>query len=120
MPAWFSDTVKVDVGKLGRKYVITDYGVGNDSTVVQTAAIQGVIDRAFKDGGGVIVVPKGTFLTGSLFFRQGTHLHVADGARLKGSDAITHYEIVKTRLEGQTLNYFAALVNADEIGRAHV
>lgn len=115
VPAWFSDTVKVDVGKLGRKYVITDYGVGNDSTVVQTAAIQGVIDRAFKDGGGVIVVPKGTFLTGSLFFRQGTHLHVADGARLKGSDAITHYEIVKTRLEGQTLNYFAALVNADGV-----
>lgn len=111
--AWFSDTAKVDVRSLGRQYVITDYGVGTDSTMVQTEAIQKVIDRAAGDGGGVVVVPRGTFLTGSLFFRPGTHLHVAEGARLKGSDAITHYKIVKTRLEGQTLNYFAALVNAE-------
>ena len=62
-----------------------------------------------------MVVPRGTFLTGSLFFRPGTHLHLQEGARLKGSDAITHYKIVKTRLEGQTLNYFAALINADGV-----
>ena len=33
IPAWFSDTTKVDVDKLGKKYVITDYGVKNDSNI---------------------------------------------------------------------------------------
>ena len=72
MDAWFKDTAKVDVASLGRQYVITDYGVKRDSAIVQTAAIQGVIDRAAREGGGVIVIPEGTFLTGALFFKQGS------------------------------------------------
>ena len=110
---WFNDTSRVDVDTLGEKYVLTDYGVKRDSALLQTEAIQSVIDLAAGRGGGVIVVPRGTFLTGSLFFRQGTHLHLRDGAVLKGVDAIKHYPLVRTRMEGQTLMYFAALVNAD-------
>lgn len=111
--SWFYQADNVDIEKLGPKYVITDYGVSaSDSTLIQTEAIQAVIDRAAADGGGVVVVPEGTFLSGSLFFKPGTHLSVAEGGKLKGSDAITHYEIIDTRLEGQTIKYFAALVNA--------
>lgn len=109
---WFNDTKAPELKKLGKQYDITKHGVGPDSTVVQTHAIQAVIDMAAANGGGVVVVPEGTYLTGSLFFKPGTHLHIMKGGKLKGSDAITHYEIIKTRLEGQTLDYFAALVNA--------
>ena len=63
MDAWFKDTAKVDVKQLGRQYVITNYGVKNDSTIVQTTAIQQLIDKVAADGGGVIVVPQGTLLT---------------------------------------------------------
>ena len=111
MDAWFRDTTKVDVAALGRRYVITDYGVRNDSSLVQTEAIQRVIDRAASEGGGVIVVPQGTFLSGGLFFRQGTHLHVV--GKLKGSDRIADFPILTTRIEGETCKYFCALVNAD-------
>ena len=113
MDAWFKDTTKVDMNALGRQYVITDYGVKNDSTLVQTTAIQAIIDRAAQEGGGVIVVPQGTFLTGALFFKQGTHLYVQ--GRLKGSDRIVDYPVVMTRIEGQTCKYFPALVNADGV-----
>lgn len=112
---WFADHSPVDVEKLGKKYLLTDHGVVTDSTVLQTEAIQRVIDLAASEGGGVIVVPEGTFLSGSLFFKPGTHLNVAEGGKLKGSDAITNYKILKTRLEGQTIDYFAALVNADGV-----
>ena len=111
MDGWFADTTKVDVASLGRQYIITDYGVGHDSTIVQTTAIQAVIDRAARDGGGVVVVPEGTFLTGALFFKQGTHLHVK--GRLKGSERIADFPVMMTRIEGETCKYFAALVNAD-------
>ncbi|MDE6089749.1 MAG: exopolygalacturonase [Duncaniella sp.] len=114
VPGWFNETKAPQIDKLGKKYVVTDYGVLRDSTVIQTRALQAVIDKAAADGGGVVVIPEGTFLSGSLFFKPGTHLHIVKGGKLKGSDAITNYEIVKTRLEGQTIDYFAALVNADK------
>lgn len=111
VPKWFNNdkTPRIE----GKHYVITDYGVKNDSTILQTNAIQAVIDKAAENGGGIIRIPAGTYLSGSLFFKPGTHLYLDKGAKLKGSDAITHYKIIPTRLEGQTINYFAALVNAD-------
>lgn len=112
IPEWFLDSSKVDPAKLGKHYVITDYGVVSDSMVLQTKAIQAVIDNASQNGGGVVVVPKGTYLSGALFFKPGTHLHVAEGGVLKGSDDISHYPIMPSRMEGQNLDYFPALVNA--------
>ncbi len=82
---------------------------------VQTKELQAVIDRCASEGGGVIVIPRGTFLSGSLFFKPGTHLLIEEGGELKGSDRIRDFKIVKTRMEGQTLDYFAALVNADGV-----
>lgn len=111
---WFNNAAVPATDALGASYVVTDYGVSAaDSTLIQTAAIQRVIDLASQNGGGVIVFPEGTFLCGSLFFRPGTHLHLQSGARIKGSDAISDYEIISTRLEGRTIQYFAALINAD-------
>ena len=108
---WFDNTEKVKVSSLGKKYVITDYGVKNDSTVLQTAEIQSVIDRCAEEGGGLVVVPEGTFLTGSLFFKQGTNLLVE--GRLKGSERIRDFRLLPSRMEGQSIKYFAALINAD-------
>ena len=92
---------------------MTDYGVLAGSTEVQTRQIQAVIDRCAQEGGGVVVVPTGTFKTGALFFKQGTHLHLSEGAVLLGSDRIIDFPILTTRIEGETCKYFAALVNAE-------
>ena len=113
MDAWFQDTTKVALGTLGRQYVLTDYGVVAGSPQVQTSQIQAVIDRCAQEGGGVVVVPTGTYVTGALFFRQGTHLYVGEGATLRGSDRIADYPILTTRIEGETCKYFCALINAD-------
>lgn len=112
---WFNDKAKINIDTLGQKYVITEHGVKNDSMLIQTSAIQRVIDMVADKGGGVVVVPSGTFVSGALFFRSGTHLHLEQGAVLKGSDRIKHFPIRKTRMEGQTLQYFSALINADSV-----
>jgi polygalacturonase len=112
IPAWFSDTSKINLQELGKQFVITENGVSTDSNVVQTANIQKVIDLAHAQGGGVIVVPKGTFLSGALFFKPKTHLYISEGAVLKGSDKIADYPMMPSRMEGQSLDYFPALVNA--------
>ena len=113
MDAWFRDTTKVELAALGRQYVLSDYGVVMGSNEVQTQKVQAVIDRCAKEGGGVVVVPQGTVMTGALFFKPGTHLHVREGGTLKGSDRIADYPIATTRIEGETCKYFVALVNAD-------
>jgi len=110
---WFKEVKPTDINKLGKKYILTANGVKNDSTILQTKELQAVIDLASKNGGGVVVVPKGTFLISSVFFKQGTHLHLENGAKLKGSDDINDFPVVTTRMEGQTVKYFPALINAD-------
>ena len=112
IPAWFSDSSKINLKDLGKQFVITEYGATNDSTVVQTAVIQKIIDQVYEKGGGVIVIPKGTFLIGALFFKPKTHLYISEGGTLKGSDKIADYPIMPSRMEGQNLDYFPALVNA--------
>ncbi|MDO1449294.1 glycosyl hydrolase family 28 protein [Rhodocytophaga aerolata] len=113
IPEWFRQHKPTDITKLGKHYRITDYYLSNDSTLIQTELIQSVIDKAHENGGGVVIIPKGTFLSGSLFFKQGTHLHLEEGGKLKGSDDISHFPLLMTRMEGQTVKYFAALMNAD-------
>jgi polygalacturonase len=113
IPDWFRQNKLTDITKLGKHYRITDYNLIGDSTIIQTKKIQAVIDKAYENGGGVVIIPRGTFLSGSLFFKKGTHLYLEEGAKLKGSDDISNFPLVMTRMEGQTLKYFAALVNAD-------
>lgn len=115
IPEWFRQNEKTDISKLGQKYVVTDHGVVNDSNIIQTKQLQAVIDKANAAGGGVVVIPQGTYLSGALFFKPGTHLYLEKGGMLKGSDDIKDFPIVMTRIEGQTLKYFAALVNADKV-----
>ena len=115
MDAWFADTAKVDLASLGRQYVVTDYGVVNDSTVLQTERLQRIIDQASRDGGGVVVIPRGTYLSAALFFKPGTHLWVEKGARLKAIDEIKYYPVLQTRIEGETRQYFSAFINADGV-----
>ena len=73
MSAWFKEVKPVDVSSLGKQYRLTDYNIFADGRV-HTAEIQALIDRAAQEGGGVIVVPQGIYMTGGLIFKQGTHL----------------------------------------------
>lgn len=114
IPGWFYDTGIPSLEDMGTQYVLTQYDILDDGKI-HTQEIQALIDTAHENGGGVIVVPAGTYMTGSLFFKQGVNLYVAEGGVLKGSDDISDYEVRMTRIEGETCPYFTALINADGI-----
>lgn len=98
-----------------QNFLITDYGANADSTTLNTIAIQKTIDAAFKKGGGTIVIPKGVYLSGALFFKKNTKLMLTEGAVLKGTDDILRYPLIPSRMEGKTLDYYAALINARKV-----
>lgn len=112
IPQSLTDTTKINSEKLGVQLTVTDFGAIGDGHTLNTESIQKTIDEAANKGGGVVIIPKGRFLTGALFFKPGTHLHVSEGGTLLGSDDITHFPIMPSRMEGRSIDYFPAVVNA--------
>ncbi len=111
--AWFLDATSPVLSDLGTVYWLDDYGIISSPYQVQTEAIQQLIDRAAADGGGVIVVPEGTYKSGALHFRQGVNLYLSRGAVLLGSEDIYDFPIQMTRIEGEWCKYFPALINVE-------
>lgn len=111
---WFYETNFPDTKKLGKEYILTDYNIFDDGTV-HTQEIQSLINEIDKNGGGILVVPAGTYITGAIHLKQGVHLCIKRGGTLKGSDDIADYPICETRMEGETCLYFPALINADNV-----
>ena len=71
VPEWFLSAEVPVPESLGKIYNLRDLGVESNPNLVQTAAIQAVIDKAAAEGGGVVVIPEGIYKSGALFFKQG-------------------------------------------------
>lgn len=92
-------------------YIITDYGIKDDGNIY-TEEFQKLINSVYDNGGGYIIIPDGTYMTGALFFKPGVNLYIEKNGILKGSQDITDYPVIKTRIEGESCLYYAALINA--------
>lgn len=86
-----------------------------DDSVNNAAAINAAIDECAWKGGGEVVVPKGTFTTGSVYLKSNVHLRLEKGATLRGSARISDYSPLVTSRDlsryesGQgTVNYNSA------------
>lgn len=72
-------------------YNIKDFGAVADGVKVNTPAIQSAIDECHKNGGGRVLVPSGTFVTGTIYLKSNVELHLEMGAVLKASGNFTDY-----------------------------
>jgi hypothetical protein len=81
-----------DSADLGtRGYNIRDFGAKGDGKTNDTAAVQAAIDAGAKDQGGMVVVPAGAFLIGTIELKSNVTLHVAAAGKLLGSQDGAHY-----------------------------
>ncbi|MDO5582127.1 MAG: glycosyl hydrolase family 28 protein [Planctomycetia bacterium] len=62
-----------------------EYGAVGDGKTLNTKAIQQALDACEKNGGGTVIIPPGRFVSGTLFLKNNTDLHLAPGAVLKAS-----------------------------------
>lgn len=72
-------------------YDVRDYGAGTDGKMLCTQAIQKAIDECSKAGGGIVYLPPGTFLSGTIYFKSGVTLKLAAGCTLLGSAELKDY-----------------------------
>ena len=70
---------------------VRKFGAKGDGRTVETVAIQTAINRCRDAGGGTIIVPPGSYLTGTLRLFSNVHLIVQPGAVLKGSKELSDY-----------------------------
>jgi polygalacturonase len=70
---------------------IVEYGAVAGGGELSTAAIQRAIDACAESGGGRVLVPPGTFLTGGVVLKSRVNLHLSEGAVLLGSPKMRDY-----------------------------
>jgi len=64
---------------------IRDFGAVGDGVKLNTTEIQAAIDAAHAAQGGIVLVPSGTFLCGTIELKSNVTFHLATSARLLGS-----------------------------------
>jgi polygalacturonase len=83
-----------------RNFSVTSYGAKGDGSSDNTSAFQKAIAACHAAGGGHVVVPSGTFVTGAIRLLSNVDLHLNSGAVIKFSSNASKYPTVLTRYEG--------------------
>jgi len=79
---------------------IVQYGAKNLVGVLNTGAIQQAIHQANEQGGGVVLIPAGFWISGPIKILSNVNLHLAQGAVLQFSNNPKDYPLVRTNWEG--------------------
>lgn len=98
-----------------RSYTITDFGAVAHTSKINTVAIQKAIDACAANGGGTVVIPVGTFVSGSIFLKAKVSLKIEKGGVLKSSLNPMDYPQIATRWEGEEKQWTACLLNAIDL-----
>jgi hypothetical protein len=75
---------------------VLDHGAVADGSRLATTAIQAAIDAVAAAGGGTVIVPPGTYRTGTIHLRSRLHLVLEPGALLVGSGDLADYPTAGT------------------------
>ena len=70
---------------------VSDYGAVGDGAHLDTAAIQEAIEACHASGGGVVNLPPGNYLSGTIVLKSRVTLRLSPGAVLWGSKDIRDY-----------------------------
>jgi hypothetical protein len=79
---------------------IESFGAKGDGIQLNTTAIQQAIDKCSQDGGGVVYINKGIFLSGSIFLKDNVTLHLGANAVLLGSQRAEDYKTIGNFVDG--------------------
>ncbi len=85
-------------------WLINDFGAVADGKTINTKSIQAAVDACAKAGGGRVVVPGGTFISGPIFLKNNIEFHLEAGAVLKGDPDPRAYGPVDMHVHGFHIN----------------
>lgn len=109
----------ISIRKSDREYNVKHYGVKGNGEV-ETAALQQVIHTAARQGGGIVVIPAGKYISGALFFPRGIDLRIEKDAELISTANPDDFPVIPTRFEGVERFWRCAFLNFDSSEHVNV
>lgn len=98
-----------------RDYNLLDYGKRSETPgFLYTEMINSLIDRCSKEGGGRVIIPAGSWLTGPITLKSNVNLHLEAGATLLFTSDLKEYPLVLTRWEGVDCYNYQPMIYAYE------
>lgn len=79
---------------------VKKFGAVADGNFLNTKAINDAITTLNKQGGGVVLIPPGLWLTGPIVIKSNINLHLAAGATLLFTGDKNEYPLIKGNWEG--------------------
>lgn len=79
---------------------VMNYGAVADGMTLNSNAINKTIEECFKQGGGTVLIPRGSFVTGPIIMKSNINLHLAKGALVIFSPDFNQYPLVVSTFEG--------------------
>ncbi|SFM17567.1 Glycosyl hydrolases family 28 [Paenibacillus sp. 1_12] len=101
-------------------YNVKHFGAIGDGSTLDHKAIQSAIDDCSRNGGGMVLVPQGAYLCGTIQIRSNVCLHLEMGAIIRGADNPALFpEICKTPY-GNLPGQIQALIWADGVDNVSI
>ncbi len=72
-------------------YDVRVFGAVGDGVTLNTSALQSAIDQCSAAGGGIVLVARGRYVTGTLYLKSNVCLRVESGTAILGSTRIADY-----------------------------
>src|ERR1039458_3681350 len=63
-----------------KSFNIRDFGAVPDGYTLNTEPINNAITKCSEDGGGIVIIPAGLWITGPIFLKSNVNLHADRGA----------------------------------------
>lgn len=105
--------------KKANNFDVRAYGAKGDSSFINTEAIQQAIDACSHQGGGIVTIEEGVYISGTLLLKDNVTLEVKEGAKLLGSANPIDYQSIDSFVDatGQERgNCLIGAKNAQNIG----
>ncbi|OQP46025.1 glycoside hydrolase [Niastella yeongjuensis] len=80
---------------------ITKFGAIPDGMTLNTESINKAIEACSKQGGGVVMIPQGIWLTGPVVLKSNVNLYVSRSAVLQFTGDKSQYPLIESHFEGK-------------------
>ncbi|WP_245584844.1 glycoside hydrolase family 28 protein [Pedobacter glucosidilyticus] len=80
---------------------IVKYGAKPDGVTLNTSSINQAIEACSKNGGGIVLLNEGVWLTGPLYLKSNVNLHLRSGALLLFTTDKSQYKLIEGSWEGK-------------------
>ncbi len=74
-----------------KEYNVLEFGCIADGRTLNSTALQKLIDRCAKNGGGAIRVPKGKYVLSTVFLKSNVHIVIDENAEILGAESFYDY-----------------------------